>query len=54
MVQTAHMTIPAPARGTSNGVPYVDVSMSYSAPLNFIFFTTQPVQLRQTRRAYLS
>jgi len=26
--------------------------MSYSAPLNFVFFETDPVTLSHTRRAY--
>ena len=54
MVQDAFMTIPTPVRGSANGVSYVDLAMTYSAPLNFVFFSTAPVTLRQTRRAYLS
>lgn len=54
MVQTAHMTIPTPVRAVANGVPYVELTITYAAPLNFVFFATQPVTLRQTRRAYLS
>jgi Flp pilus assembly protein TadG len=32
---------------------YADISWSYRAPLNFIFFDTRPVTLNHTRRAYL-
>ena len=37
---------------TAAGVPYVDITMSYSVPLNFVLFTTPPITLSQTRRAY--
>lgn len=54
MVKTDHMTIPQPVRGQANGVSFVEVSMIYSAPINFVFFATPNITLRQTRRAYLS
>lgn len=53
MVQSAYQTVSL-SRGTANGVQYLDITMNYSAPLNFIFFSTPPVTLRQTRRVYLS
>jgi Flp pilus assembly protein TadG len=34
------------------GIPYVDITMSYAVPLNFVLFTTPPITLSQTRRAY--
>ena len=37
---------------TAAGVPYVDITMSYSVPLNFVLFTTPPITISQTRRAY--
>jgi Flp pilus assembly protein TadG len=37
---------------TAAGVPYVDITMSYSVPLNFVLFTTPAITLTQTRRAY--
>lgn len=54
MVQTEHMRIEAPARGNANGVSFIDLTMTYSAPMNFVFFSTAPISLRQTRRAYIS
>lgn len=54
MVQAEHMTVPAPVRGVASGVAYIDLTMNYSARLNFVFFSTQPIALRQTRRAYIS
>jgi Flp pilus assembly pilin Flp len=32
---------------------YVEITMSYSAPIDFIFFRTPPVQLSTTRRAFI-
>lgn len=54
MVQNAYLQTPTLVRGTANGVPYIDITMRYSAPLNFVFFSTRPVTLKQTRRVYLS
>lgn len=51
-LNAAHVTGPSVAHGTNNGVSYVDVTMSYAAPLNFVFFQTSPVTLSHTRRAY--
>lgn len=48
----AYVTGPTVAHGTDNGVPYAEVTMSYAVPLNFLFFTTPPVTLTETRRAF--
>lgn len=53
MVRGEFMSVPAPVRGSANGVNFIDLTMNYSAPLNFVFFSTQPITMRQTRRAYL-
>ena len=37
---------------TAAGVAYVDITMSYAVPLNFVLFTTPPITITQTRRAY--
>jgi len=49
---SSRITGPTIAHGTDNGTPYVDVTMSYSVPLNFVFFTTPAVTLTETRRAF--
>src|SRR6478735_1133928 len=54
MVQSAYMQTPTLVRGTSNGVPYIDITMTYSAPMNFVLFSTPAVTLKQKRRVYLS
>jgi Flp pilus assembly protein TadG len=47
-----YITGPTLTHGTANGLPYVDISMSYAVPLNFVLFTTPPVTLSLTRRTY--
>ena len=48
----AFVTGPNLTHGTSNGVSYVDITMSYAVPLDFIVFRAPAVTLHQTRRAY--
>ncbi len=44
---------PTVVRGTdANGNAYIELRMTYSVPLEFIFFTTPPVTLRDTRRVF--
>ncbi|HYE27406.1 MAG TPA: TadE/TadG family type IV pilus assembly protein [Allosphingosinicella sp.] len=44
---------PSVVHGTdANGNAYVEISMTYSVPLEFIFFETPPVTLRDTRRVF--
>ena len=41
------------ARGTDgNGNPYVDINITYTVPLDFIFFQVGPVTLTDTRRVF--
>ena len=54
MVQSAYMQTPVLVHGTNNGVSYIDITLNYAAPMNFVFFQTPAVNLRQTRRVYLS
>jgi Flp pilus assembly protein TadG len=37
----------------NNGRAYLDISMSYAVPLDFIFFTTPPVTLVERRRVFV-
>ena len=39
--------------GTANSVPYVDIQLTYTPPVNFVFFQIPSVTLTKTRRAYL-
>jgi Flp pilus assembly pilin Flp len=38
---------------SGSGANFVDISMEYSAPVDFIFFKTPPIKLTQTRRAFV-
>jgi Flp pilus assembly protein TadG len=54
MVQSAYLQQPTLVHGTANGVNYIDITLRYSAPINFVFFQTPPITLEQARRVYLS
>ena len=43
---------PTVVHGTDNGNPYVELRITYSVPLEFIFFDTPPVTLKDTRRVF--
>lgn len=47
------VSAPSVTRGTSNGVSYVDISISYSVPVDLIAYQYGPVVLQEKRRAYL-
>jgi Flp pilus assembly protein TadG len=36
----------------ANGATYAEITMTYSAPVNFLFLNLGPVRLTQTRRVY--
>lgn len=48
----SHVIGPTLYHGTTNGISYVDVTMTYSAPVNFTFFKGPTVTFSRTRRAY--
>ena len=52
-LNSQYLTTPTITPGTSNGANYVDISMSYSVPLDFVFFNGPSVTLTQTRRSYV-
>jgi Flp pilus assembly protein TadG len=52
-VENGTLSTPAVVRGSSNGVNYVDITVAYSAPVDFIVYQTAPIELSETRRAYL-
>lgn len=51
-LQNAYITGPTVTPGVNGGIQFVDITMSYAVPLNFVFFTTPPVVLSHSRRAY--
>lgn len=48
----AYATEPTIVHGVQDGVPYAEITMSYSRPLDFLVFQTPPVSVSYTRRAY--
>jgi Flp pilus assembly protein TadG len=48
----SRITGPTIVSGTSNGATYADITMTYSAPIDFIFYRIGPVTLTQTRRVW--
>ncbi len=52
-VYNGTMSTPTVTRGTSNGVNYVDITVSYSAPIDTMVYKFGPIDLSETRRAYL-
>jgi Flp pilus assembly protein TadG len=52
-LEAANLTTPAITHGTSDGAEYIDISVTYSVPLDFIFFSLPPVSLTESRRAFV-
>ncbi len=52
-VENATISPPTISRGSNNGVNYVDITIAYSAPVDFIVYQYGPITLSETRRAYL-
>lgn len=53
---TATVTTSAATTNTSAGTfttTYLDITMSYQVPLNFIFYSPAPITLTETRRVYV-
>ncbi len=49
----ARLTDPSFAYGTTNGMTYADISLSYTMPLNLWLVETPPITLTQSRRVYI-
>ena len=49
----SRMGRPTITHGTSDGANFVDIRVTYTVPLDFIFFSTPPVTLTETRRAFV-
>ncbi|HMC92642.1 MAG TPA: TadE/TadG family type IV pilus assembly protein [Allosphingosinicella sp.] len=52
-LNSANITGPSITTGTSNGATYLDITMSYSVPLNFVFYSPPAITLSETRRAFV-
>jgi Flp pilus assembly protein TadG len=51
-LQSQYIQAPTITRGVSDGVAYVDVSMTYQVPVGFAFASIPAVNIRATRRAF--
>jgi hypothetical protein len=52
-LDSRHLTGPVIEHGTDeNGHAFALISMSYSVPLDFVFFKTAPVRLSESRRVF--
>ena len=50
----AYLVGPTIVKGTSaDGAPFAEITMSYSAPMNFLMFDMGPIKLTKTRRVYI-
>lgn len=47
------VSTPTVSRGNNNGVNFVDISISYTVPVDLVFYQFGPIVLRERRRAYL-
>lgn len=53
-LNSAYLSTPTLTHGQSNGVSYVDISLTYRPTLNFIFFRGPTISITRSRRAYLN
>lgn len=52
-LDAARLGTPRITHGVSDGANYAEIELSYSVPLDFIFFTGPEVTLTETRRAFV-
>ena len=52
-LKAQYLGTPSVTTGTDNGVNYVQISQSYTVPLDFVFISLRPVTLTKTRRVYV-
>ena len=53
-LEAENLDDPVIVHGVDAGANFVDISVSYDVPLDFIFFAMDPVTLTETRRAYIN
>lgn len=52
-LNSSYITGPTITSGNSNGATYLDITMSYAVPLDFVFYHPAAVTLTETRRTYV-
>ena len=53
-LKNAQMTQPTIVHGNVNGSNYIDISVQYSVPMDFVFFHLPAVTLSENRRAFVT
>lgn len=52
-IKSGTVATPVVSRGVINGAKYVDITVTYSTPIDFMVYKYGPISLSETRRAYL-
>ena len=52
-LDNSRMTTPALSHGVDDGANYIDISVTYTVPMDFVFFNLGNVTLSETRRAFV-
>lgn len=53
-LDSRYLDAPSLTHGIANGVPYLDIALTYHPRLNFIFFAGPQLSITRSRRAYLN
>ena len=51
-LESTRMSTPTITTGTTDGVDWIQITATYSVPMDFIFFSLPNVTLTETRRAF--
>ncbi|HEX8622377.1 MAG TPA: TadE/TadG family type IV pilus assembly protein [Allosphingosinicella sp.] len=52
-LKSKYLGTPQISTGTDGGAQYVQIRLSYTVPLDFVFYSVKPVTLTKTRRVYI-
>ena len=52
-LKAQYLGTPVITTGQDNGVDYINISLTYQVPLDFVFVTVPPVTLTKSRRVYI-
>lgn len=52
-IDPAGTTTPTITHGVADGANYIDIGMTYTLDLNFVFFTIEDISLEESRRAFV-
>lgn len=52
-LDTSHLSTPTLTYGTDSSATYLQISATYSVPLDFVFYHPNPITLTETRRVFV-